>query len=673
MFIIKNNLKAQDNSKYKDETIENAAENAENSIDASSFIESLEYLHNHPIDLNKAVADDFEKLGMLTPFQINNIIEYKEKHGSFLSVFELNGVDGLPVETIEEILPYITVDNENLNLGNVHKGLNQMFMAGTSRIIELQNGYRNVSDSIKAKSPNSYYLGNSYKVMTKYQLEYNSNIQAGLTTEKDQGEIWFSNNKTFDFASGYLQYRSKKYIKNIIIGDYNVKFGQGLVFWNGFAPGRGTMTININKFSQGFDHFASYNENGFMRGIASTVKVIGLNISTFFSNKKIDANITSIDSTGKVISVSTFQNSGVHALPGEVADEKSLGERVFGSNINYYFGRLRIGATFCNIHYDAQVEKTNELYNKYAFSGNAVSITSIDYIYKSKIFETFGEVAKNDKNAVAAMNGITSQLASELSIAAVYRHYQPAFWSPFANAFGQTGQPTNENGLYYALEYIPSTNWKINAYADFFKYPWLKYQISQPSSGSNYSIACNYNQNENLSFSVRYTIINKMIDTTSIPPNPPITVTTNLQHYRFQENYKISESFEIRNRIEISAYAKAESPFQNGFLFSQDILWKPNKTKLSINAKYIAFYTDNYNCRIYSIESDLKYSYSVPAYSGKGSAICFLLNWRPIYKLTIIAKYSEIFYSDRNCIGTGPAQINGNCKTQIGIQAICKF
>ena len=490
--------------------------------------------------------------------------------------------------------------------------------------------------------------------MTKYQLEYNSNIQAGLTTEKDPGEIWFSNNKTFDFVSGYLQYRSKKYIKNIIIGDYNVKFGQGLVFWNGFAPGRGTMTININKVSQGFDHFASYNENGFMRGIASTVKVMGLNISTFFSNKKIDANITSIDSTGKVISVSTFQNSGIHALPGEVADEKSLGERVFGSNINYYFGRLRIGATFCNIHYDAQVEKTKELYNKYTFSGNDVSITSIDYIYKSKIFETFGEVAKNDKNAVAALNGITCQLASELSITAVYRHYQPAFWSPYANAFGQTGQPTNENGLFYALEYIPSANWKINAYADFFKYPWLKYQISQPSSGSNYSIACNYNQNENLSFSVRYTIINKLIDTTSIPPNPPITVTTNLQHYRFQENYKISESFEIRNRIEISAYGKAESPFQNGFLFSQDILWKPNKTKLSINAKYIAFYTDNYNCRIYSMESDLKYSYSVQAYSGKGSAICFLLNWRPIYKLTIIAKYSEIFYSDRNCIGTSP-------------------
>ena len=62
MFVIKNNLKAQDDSKYKDETIENAAENAENTIDASSFIESLEYLHNHQIDLNKAVADDFENL-----------------------------------------------------------------------------------------------------------------------------------------------------------------------------------------------------------------------------------------------------------------------------------------------------------------------------------------------------------------------------------------------------------------------------------------------------------------------------------------------------------------------------------------------------------------------------------------------------------------------------------
>ncbi len=672
-FGISNFIESQDVKKYENDIIEVSAETSESDIDASSFIETLEYFRSHPIDVNKSKIEDFEKLGILTPFQIHSLIEYRQKHGDFLTVYELNGVDGLSVETVNELMPFVMVNDDNIELHSSEKRFWQMFLAGISRTLETQNGYKNIPDSVKLMHPSLYYLGNPYKVITKYQLE-NKNYQAGFKTEKDPGETWFSkDNRTFDFISGYAQLQNKRFLKNIIIGDYNARFGQGLVFWNGFAPGRSAMSINVKKVGQGFDHFASYNENRFMRGIAITAKIKELSLSTFFSEKKIDANVTSMDSSGNVTVVSSFETSGIHALPSEVTDEKVLGERIFGSNLTYDFGKLRVGSTLCNIHYDALVKKADELYNLMDFSGKNISAGSVDYLYRGRYFEVFGEAAMNQKNANATITGITCQPVPELSVAIIYRNYQPNFWMPYANAFGETGQPTNENGVYSGIEFVPIKNWKINAYADFFKFPWMKYRVTWPSGGSNYLIQTTYYLSESSSISVRYSYLGKMLDSASQSSELPITANTSLHKARIQTCYKASENVSLRHRFEFSSFSEMSSPSQNGYLFLQDIIWKPEKFHLSAIASYAVFSTESYNCRMYALESDVQYSYSIPALSGKGSRFYFLLRWNPIQNLSVSGRFSTTLYSDRNIISSGASEINGNHKSEAGFQFLLRF
>ena len=55
-----------------------------------------------------------------------------------------------------------------------------------------------------------------------------------------------------------------------------------------------------------------------------------------------------------------------------------------------------------------------------------------------------------------------------------------------------------------------------------------------------------------------------------------------------------------------------------GCLLSQDLSYKSPKQNITLSLLYALFDVDSYNERIYSYENDVQYSYSIPAYYGKG-------------------------------------------------------
>ena len=83
------------------------------------------------------------------------------------------------------------------------------------------------------------YLGNSHRTYFKYQLKSNY-LQAGFTAEKDAGENFLGSNQPygFDFYSAHIQAKKIGQIKNVIIGDYQMNFGQGLVMQSGMSFGK---------------------------------------------------------------------------------------------------------------------------------------------------------------------------------------------------------------------------------------------------------------------------------------------------------------------------------------------------------------------------------------------------------------------------------------------------
>ena len=164
------------------------------------------------------------------------------------------------------------------------------------------------------------------------------------------------------------------------------------------------------------EYFSSFDENHYLRGVATTFRMGKLDLSAFFSNKRIDANIISSDSAGNATAVSSLENTGIHALPSEIADEDALGETTMGGNISYDEGRIKIGATLENILYDASIQKRPELYNVYAFSGNNLLAGGLNYLVRFRKIEFFGEAAHNSMQGNAVINGLSVQPISDFSI-----------------------------------------------------------------------------------------------------------------------------------------------------------------------------------------------------------------------------------------------------------------
>jgi len=107
--------------------------------------------------------------------------------------------------------------------------------------------------------------------------------------EKDAGEKvqWNTAQHKYgmDYNSFHVQIMNKGRLKNLIIGDYQTQFAQGLLMGGSFGFGKGAETVTtIRRSNLGFMPYTSANEAGFKRGAAITYELSRyLSVSPFYS------------------------------------------------------------------------------------------------------------------------------------------------------------------------------------------------------------------------------------------------------------------------------------------------------------------------------------------------------------------------------------------------------
>ncbi len=69
----------------------------------------LTFVEAGPLDLNRASAEELEKLAGIGPVLARRIVEWRENHGPFRSVQDLLKVPGIGPKTLEKILDKVTV------------------------------------------------------------------------------------------------------------------------------------------------------------------------------------------------------------------------------------------------------------------------------------------------------------------------------------------------------------------------------------------------------------------------------------------------------------------------------------------------------------------------------------------------------------------------------------
>src|SRR6056297_2055884 len=262
-----------------EDLIEEVAGSTDEEFDYTTLFDDLYYYFYHPLNLNAATQDELEKLKVLNDFQIKSLLDYIDRNGELVSIYELQLVHGFSLDDIKMLLPFITVIKETskhkTSFKNILKyGTNYIFIRG-QEVLEEQAGYHATPDSMLQANSNSKYPGSSYKLYSRYKFQYKNKVYFGFTAEKDPGEEFFtgSNKNGFDYYSAHLQINNFGVFKSLTLGDFEVKYGQGLVLWSDFGMGKSPYVLNIRKRTQGLKKYSSTNENIFMRGAGTTIAI----------------------------------------------------------------------------------------------------------------------------------------------------------------------------------------------------------------------------------------------------------------------------------------------------------------------------------------------------------------------------------------------------------------
>jgi hypothetical protein len=207
--------------------------------------------------------------------------------------------------------------------------------------------------------------------------------------------------------------------------------------------------------------------------------------------------------------------------------------------------------------------------------------------------------------------------------------------------------------------------WRIDAYMDLFKFPWLKYLVDAPSSGNEFLAQITYTPNKQLEVYTRFRNERKQSNQSDNSTVTNFLVNIPKQNWRTQFIYKVSPSLAVKSRVELLWYDKKGSNEEMGFMTFFDFIYKPLMKPVSANIRLQYFETDDYNSRIYAYENDVLYYYSIPVFFNKGYRYYLNINADLTKKMSLWIKWSQSIYKDRTTIGSGLDEIQGSAKSEI--------
>ena len=686
------------------EQVERMAEDSDDDIDYEELLDYYIFLSDNPINLNSDDMVRLVELHLISAFQFEEVKKYRRYYGDFMFLDELEMVEGFDAQTIDIIRPLVYAgqdkSKDKITFRKLARYGKHQLLGRYEQILEKQQGYLPIDDSALLAKPNSRYLGCPQKLQFRYNYNYRNQIRAGFVVEKDAGEMFFTDKvsdtiksllgkqyrRGFDFIGFHLYAKDLGIVKAAVLGDYQLSFGQGLTLWSGMTFGKAGAGSSVMKQARGIAPKASASEYGFMRGAAVTLGKGPFSGTVFYSHRWVDANVSVADSLDNEAEfVSSLQETGYHRTIGELLDRHAIRQQVVGGHLTYAIAHFEVGYTAYHTWLNVPLELRPSHYNQFYFQGKSLTNQGIDVKYVKGKYAVFGEMAMSlnfDSTnliqtqrpwALAGLVGLTVKPAGYLNFTVMYRDYGRAYQNLLSNAFGEGSRNQGQRGVYLGVEVAPAPYWTILAYADQFQFTWLTSQVNAPSRGHDYYLRVSHSFNRRTSAYLQFRSKTKMKNSTDgeVFSHYPIFYTKNT--VRFNITYELGWDIHCANKAEYAHYRNEDGSNEHGYFLCQDIAYKPENLPFNLTFRYAIFDAKDYNARVYAHENDVLYSFSVPAMYGKGMRFYLLGKVKLFNSLTLYARIGRTIYSDRNMVGTGLSQIEGNHKTDLKVEAIWKL
>lgn len=646
-------------------------------VDYQSVYDALTQLYANPLDLNNATRDELEATYLLTQRQLSSLAAYRAAYGDLLSVYELQAVPEFDLPTIRRLRPFVMVTGSQGLFGAYATPTDNYLIVRYERLLEPQKGFSEAIPDKKGNLP-TRYLGSPGQWYARYRYSRPRAFSMGLTLEQDPGEqvVWQPSARRYgiDYVSFHAQVQNRGNWRNVLIGDYQLQIGQGLVLSAGFVLGKSAETVQtVRRPTLGARPFTSLTEYGYFRGGTATYALRPfLDITFMMARNRRDANIST---EGADIVATSLQTSGLHRTLSERDDQGSLLETNVGAHVLYHNRQqVQVGLTVLRTTFDTFFRRRDLPYNQYEFTGKQNVVAGLHGGYIWRNWNLFGELARSSGSAthsggIGAVAGTLVSLTKKVDMAIVVRHYDRNFHSFYSNGFSEGSRTINESGAYVGVKYTVYRRLTVGGFVDYFSFPWLRYLVDKPSRGFDYLLQARYSPNRQTAFYALYHEEHKAKNL--VTGTSKAVVETIRRSYVLNADYKLRRGLSLRSRVQWGGFRYAGQPPSKGFVVVQDATLELRR--LSLSARVALFGTDDYDSRQYVYERDVLYSFSFPAYFNQGIRHYLLAQYSLNRHLDVWVRWARTDLTNQDTVGSDLDQVDASHKSEVKVQARWRF
>ncbi len=625
----------------------------------TEFLWLQEQLRAHPINLNRADESQLLQTGLLVPAEIAALLAHRQKYGALLAWYELQAIPGFTPERIKALAPYCYVagGHQQGSLRYSLKSAKHRVLVRSQRTLEPQQGY----DPARKEAGQSHYGGSPQALLFQYR-QSGSRHSMALTASRDPGELGI------DRIGGHFMSKSNWRLERLVLGDYQLQLGQGLVVNNGFTPGRSAGIAGSYQAGSGLQGASGNQPYGIYRGLAARYRLnTHWHVLPWLFRMRWSGSVETAFEDGP-LGVTSIQISNRFRTPTELARRYNLG--VEGGGIQFSFNRSHWG-----IHWQTQYVQTSlpllprsQIYQRFNATGQHFVHSSLSHRWRNGKWQQFGEVALYQGQIPAVVQHLMLSASSKLQLQWSYRHYPAAYHSFFGNSLSAGSNLANEKGLLWQMSFEYDRKNQFDYYVDHYQHPWLKYRVNAPSQAIDQRLQWSHqpHRNSKLWVRLRHSVRERNLNEAFFAA----PVAYEQWRWSAQWSQQIDEQWQVQLRADRNSF-RQNGPAETAFALAYRLKWQKGPWRISW--QQAQFDAENFDNRFYLSEPDVLYAQGMGMLSGQGLRSILLLQYRYKRGLDFWIRYSSSRFSDRTMVGSGLDASEGNRRSEIKLQAQYRF
>ncbi len=245
----------------------------------AEVLERFDALASRPVRINTATESRLVASGLFSRYQAASIADYRRSSGDILSVAELALLDGFGFETARALAPFVSFETQAPpGRSSLEKGRVETDMMVRSAI-QLQEGEGTGSHALKVRT------GDEDRWLLSVAAK-----------EASLKPVWPPRSLS---ASAVVHGRRRP--GKLILGDFNTRFGQGLLLWSGFSLSGVQSAVAMDRHPAGLSPAWTLSPDAVHRGLAADMAFGRIVLSGFWSAGKCSgANLTWLARNGQL-------------------------------------------------------------------------------------------------------------------------------------------------------------------------------------------------------------------------------------------------------------------------------------------------------------------------------------------------------------------------------------